>query len=681
MKKLLFIAVIAAMFGCADDDIITGTAVSFYPKIVDAVVEGGSTTATLELTGPGSGSVVISVNRPEFITTVPAMVNGKLELTFNGETSQSFQINVARGSTTGDYLAEFSVESVSGGIEDIGTGTFKLFVTTVPTVSLPFFDDFEDCSEEFATPDKWVEAIVTGAKLDRGWGCRATDGLNSTRGVRASGFGGEAGTENAWLVTKGSLNFSTVSEAYLKVDIKSNFSGDGDLFLKWSENYSGAGDPSAATWNEIPTFASQLPAKGSGAFKAIAVDLNMLVGKNAFIAFQYIGASNSSSASYEMDNVSISDDGSGFENFNLPYADDLNSCSNFAIPSNFVQVRTEGSKLDRGWACNNSGVSNSQAVRATALGGVAGTVDAWLISAKPFDLSAVTAANLNFDIKSATDGAGALKVLWSTTYDGNGTINVAQWTEFTGVSLPTGGSNSFESIAIDLADALGSPVYVAFQFVGATNSSSISYDVDNIEVSSEDGNGGGGGGSDITDAGDCNLTGTGTIIVSHDFEGCSENFATPSGFIEVFGAGSKTDRGWGCRDDGTDESRGVRASAFGGQEGFDDAWLIMDPFNADSHSEISLKFDVQSPFDGPGDLFVLYSNNYSGSGDPAAATWTQLENVADQLPAKGASEFATVITSPCDMTGTQVYIAFQYVNGTSSASAAWSIDNVELRGN
>jgi hypothetical protein len=176
------------------------------------------------------------------------------------------------------------------------------------------------------------------------------------------------------------------------------------------------------------------------------------------------------------------------------------------------------------------------------------------------------------------------------------------------------------------------------------------------------------------------LTGAGTVIVSHDFEGCSSDFSTPNGFIEVFGTGSKTDRGWGCRADGTDGSRGVRASAFGGIAGFDDAWLVMNDFDATSFTEISLTFDVQSVFDGPGDLFVLYSNDYSGSGDPSTASWVQMENIAAQLPAKGTSTFATVTTSPCDLTGSKVFIAFQYVNGTSSASAAWSIDNVELRG-
>ena len=678
MKKLLYISIFAAFLGCKDDEVIRGTAVSFYPKLVDAITEGGSTSASLELTGPGTGTVTIRVSDPQFITTTPAMTDGTLQIVFDGDDSETIDISVARGGRSDDYTVDFDVVAVSGDIEDIAKGTFRLFVNTIPSLQLPFLDDFESCSEEFATPELWIEEFVGDSKTDRGWGCRATDGFAGTRGVRASAFGGETGTDHSWLITNGSLDLSTVSEVYMTFDIKSNFSGDGDLFVKWSEDYSGAGDPTVATWTEVPGVASQLPAQGSGSYKKVAADISTLIGKKIFIGFQYVGASSTSSASFEMDNISISNDGSAFEFFQLPFADDLNLCSDFSIPANFIQEIVPGSKLDRGWECSSNGVSGSQAVSVSALGGVSGTADAWLISTKAFDLESVTVGTLSFDIKSSVAGSGELNILWSEDYSGTGNPSNATWTEFSGFTLPSGGSNAYTNVEVDIIDAVGTTSFFAFQFVGGTNTSSISYDLDNINVASTTG---GSGGSFDTDAGDCDLTGAGTIIVSHDFEGCTADFSTPDGFIEEFVPGSKTDRGWGCRADGTSGSRAVRASAFGGEEGYDDAWLIMDAINANSYSEISLKFDVQSVFDGPGDLSVLYSSDYSGSGDPSNATWIELDNVSDQLPAKGASEFATVTTSPCDLSGSSVYIAFRYYNGTSSASSAWSIDNLELRGN
>lgn len=670
-----------ALLACTDDETIKGTAVSFYPDLVDAIVEGGTSTATLELSGPGVGTAVIRVSDPEFVTTDPEMVDGLITIEFDDNGSQTIDIAVARGTRAEDYIIDFDVVSVSGGVEDVASGKFKLFVNTIPALQLPFFDDFEDCSEEFATPEKWVEEFVGDSKTDRGWACRATEGVDGTNGVRASAFGGEAGTDHAWLISNGSFDLTSVSEAFMTFDMKSSFSGDGDLFVMWSEDYSGAGDPTVATWQEVPGVSSQLPVVGANSYKKVAAELTPMVGKKIFIGFQYIGASSSSSTSYEMDNFSISEDGTGFEFYGLPFADDLNSCSTFNVPSTFIQERAAGSKQDRGWECGANGVSGSQAVRATALGGVAGAVDAWLISAKAFDLSTTSEGVLTFDIKSATAGTGTLKILWSENYTGSGEPTTGTWTEFAGFMAPTGGSDSYGTTDIDIQAAIGKTVYLAFQFVGGTNSSSISFDIDNINVASGSGSGGGGGGSSTTDTGDCDLTGAGTIIVSHDFEGCTDDFSIPNGFIEENVPGTKTDRGWGCRDDGTSGSRAVRASAFGGDDGSDDAWLIMDSFDATSFTEISLTFDVQSPFSGPGDLFVLYSNDYSGSGDPTNASWAQLDNITSQLPAQGAGEFATVTTSPCDLTGSSVYIAFQYVNGTSAASSAWSIDNLELRGN
>ena len=58
----------------------------------------------------------------------------------------------------------------------------------------------------------------------------------------------------------------------------------------------------------------------------------------------------------------------------------------------------------------------------------------------------------------------------------------------------------------------------------------------------------------------------------------------------------------------------ANSCAFGGEAGTDNAWLIMDPFDASSFADIVINFDVQSFYDGPGDLNVFNSIDYSGSG-------------------------------------------------------------------
>lgn len=685
MKKILgILALFILFFGCVVEEVLDQPTVGYYPLVSVAAIEGDATlhTVTLETTQEviGVGKVVIDVSNSEFMTTVPPISEGNLVIEFENTNVGTFTVKSEDDNNSdGNYTSIFTIKSVSGGIRSIGNREFGFTVIdNDKVISLPFTDDFESCTENFSTPENFIEVFAgSNPKTDRGWGCRS-EGVGESRGVRASAFGGADGTDDAWLITNTRVDLTSVSTVYLSFDVGSDFSGPGDLFVFWSEDYIGSDDPSIATWNELFDVQAQLPTPGSRDFNKVSTSLSSALGKKVYVAFQYVGGTSSSSASYELDNISFSENEvAGSKFFTLPFIDDLNSCGDFSIPANFIQERVSGSKQDRGWACSGNGVSGSQGVTVNAIGGVTGADDAWLISAKAFDLTTVYSGTLSFDAKSTMAGPGDLNILWSSNYAGSGDPSNATWSEFSGVALPGGGVDVYSSVEVDIQDATDGTAFIAFQSVGGTNTNSVSYDIDNIRVTSDAGS----GDPNMTDAGNCALTGSGTVIVSHNFEGCSEDFSIPDGFIEENVPGSKTDRGWGCRADGTNDSRAVRASAFEGEDGFDNAWLIMDAFDATPYAEISLTFDVQSPFSGPGNLFVLYSNDYSGSGDPTNASWVQLENITSQLPAQGAGEFANVTTSPCDLSGNSVYIAFQYINGTSSSSSAWSIDNLELKGN
>ena len=164
--------------------------------------------------------------------------------------------------------------------------------------------DFENCSENFATPSEFTEAFAPGSKTDRGWGCR-DEGVGDSRGVRASAFGGAAGTDDAWLITAGAQDLSGLSTVTFEVDIKSSFDGLGTLELLWSTDYSGGADPTLSTWTEITSFEDDLPAKGTDTFKKITADLSSIAGQTVFIALRYKDGTNNDSASYEIDNYSI----------------------------------------------------------------------------------------------------------------------------------------------------------------------------------------------------------------------------------------------------------------------------------------------------------------------------------------------------------------------------------------
>ncbi len=177
------------------------------------------------------------------------------------------------------------------------------------------------------------------------------------------------------------------------------------------------------------------------------------------------------------------------------------------------------------------------------------------------------------------------------------------------------------------------------------------------------------------------ITSIAPIEINHNFEDCTEEFSVPPGFSEIVVPGFKTDRGWGCRSNGVGGSRAVRASAFGGEAGEDNTWLIMNPINLSVYNEVNLTFEVNSLFSGPGQVIVQWSSNYDGSSDPTGFTWNSLTDINSQFPAAGSDVWATVTGAITGITGTEFYLAFQYKDGTNASSSSWDIDNLTLTGN
>ena len=168
------------------------------------------------------------------------------------------------------------------------------------------------------------------------------------------------------------------------------------------------------------------------------------------------------------------------------------------------------------------------------------------------------------------------------------------------------------------------------------------------------------------------------VTITHDFNGCTD-FSTPSGFIEAFEPGSKTDRGWGCRAFGLNGSRAVRASGFGGTAGNDKAWLIMNPLSIPQGLGVDFSFWVYSNFDGPGTVSLQWSSNYSGAGDPLLATWTPLTTLNSQLPASGSKIWKQVQGTVNGISGTKIHFAFRFTGATNASSASWDIDDLTVR--
>jgi hypothetical protein len=167
------------------------------------------------------------------------------------------------------------------------------------------------------------------------------------------------------------------------------------------------------------------------------------------------------------------------------------------------------------------------------------------------------------------------------------------------------------------------------------------------------------------------------ISVSHNFDGCAD-FATPSGFTEVFEPGSKTDRGWGCRNFGLNSTRAVRASAVGGTAGNDNSWLIMNPVRVAAGSNVIIRFWVFSNFSGPGVVKVKWSSDYAGGSNPLTSTWTDISVINSQFPADGSKVWKEINVTLNDICGDNVYLAFAYNGGTNANSSSWDIEDLSV---
>lgn len=662
MKKTLYILSIILLFAsCKQEDVITGAAISFFPTTVNTATEEDNLTYILSLetsgfVGSGTATVEVELSAQGTLFTNPPLSGNTLTLEITDGTTSQIEVTVLNDLTPEDYTAVFRITDVSGDLGGIGTDEFTLFV--LDNDNVPIYQETFNSGFGTFTPFSEVGA--------QEWG--TTDFGFDQGAVRMNGFSGGAQDNLDWLISE-AIDLSGLGAASAQFVSDAAFEIEPALEFRVSTDYTGSGDPTDATWTTLNATYDNLTGFDTWTPSG-KVDVSNYLTATTYFAFFYTSSTDDGSAQWTIDDFQISvfnpdASGGGNDNLvNLPFNEDFENCTtDFAIPSSFEVQYAAGSKDDRGWACRQFGVDGSRAVRVNTFGGDAGTSDTWLITQNKFDLSGVPSATLQFDIKSEGGGDGNFKVYSSSNYFG--VLALATWEELDVTSqLPAKGSDTYATVSTTVSG--GGVVYIAFQFEGSTEASSASYDIDNISLE-----GGGGGG------------GTFTLPFTDDFESCVTvgDFNIPTNWIEEVVPGSKTDRGWGCRAFGRDGSNAPRASAFGGEDGEDDAWLITNgTIDLTGVSAATLVFWAESRFSGPGDLEVKWSTDYSGFGDPTAATWTTLSDVAGQLPADGSEVFTEITSDMSGAAGQQVYLAFRYFGGTAGSSIGLTVDDVSLTG-
>ena len=171
------------------------------------------------------------------------------------------------------------------------------------------------------------------------------------------------------------------------------------------------------------------------------------------------------------------------------------------------------------------------------------------------------------------------------------------------------------------------------------------------------------------------VSGTGISAASLFYEGFD---TCPSNSMITYSAASN--RNWDCTSN-TETSTGNAAyiSGFGADVASDD-WLVTPAIDLSSATNASLSFSSWTQYADASypPLKVMASTDYSGSGDPTGATWTELTVVlsgenSQTWKASGDIDLQTYV-------GGSVYIAFHYTSsGTGSGQTAnWAIDNISV---
>ncbi|GAA4503714.1 hypothetical protein GCM10023172_29040 [Hymenobacter ginsengisoli] len=140
---------------------------------------------------------------------------------------------------------------------------------------------------------------------------------------------------------------------------------------------------------------------------------------------------------------------------------------------------------------------------------------------------------------------------------------------------------------------------------------------------------------------------------------------------------------WACTTFGRDPNAptattatpyGVQINGYASGNQLNEDWFISPAFDLSTYTYPLFSFWSRTAFSGPG-LKLRVSTNYSGTGAPSAATWTDLNA---QFPGLGSDTWTqTANLNLVAFKGAKVYVAFVYTSTTAGA-ARWTLDDISL---
>lgn len=168
-----------------------------------------------------------------------------------------------------------------------------------------------------------------------------------------------------------------------------------------------------------------------------------------------------------------------------------------------------------------------------------------------------------------------------------------------------------------------------------------------------------------------------------NFENCTTvgSAALSDGFYQYSVTGLQT---WGCTTtfghDASDPTgkasigNALQINGYAGANVQNEDWLISPALNLSAMNYAVLSFWTRSAFSGD-KLQLKVSTNYSGSGNPSLATWTNIDGKFPETASDVWTKSANIDLSAYK--ASPVYIAFVY-NSTTSSASRWTVDDFEV---
>ncbi len=166
--------------------------------------------------------------------------------------------------------------SIAGTITHTSTDATDVVISATVMSHSPYAQEFDNCTGTETLTGGWMQYSVSG---DQNWAC--TKYGETGNAIQMSGYGDSSNNVD-WLISP-AMDLTEFTLPVLSLNYRTKFTGDA-LVIKVSTNYTGTGDPNAATWANLAT----LPANEADEWMLLNnVDLSAYKAAGTYIGIIY----------------------------------------------------------------------------------------------------------------------------------------------------------------------------------------------------------------------------------------------------------------------------------------------------------------------------------------------------------------------------------------------------------